>query len=115
MPAAGGIILADHGIANMYTTGSGSILLRAKVDIEYEGAKRRRPAGAPSAAAAATGSRRGRGRGATSRSAADAGEEGDVDGKALIVVTEMPYQTNKVSGLGPRMVFGSWHAFCALL
>jgi DNA gyrase/topoisomerase IV subunit A len=78
----------------MYTTGSGSILLRAKVDIEYEGTKRRgKGAGAPAAAA---GSRRGK-RGATATaSVADAGEEGDVDGKALIVVTEMPYQTNKV-------------------
>lgn len=85
-PTPGGEVLLGHGIKEAYQTGSGSIILRAKVTIEDSGGS-----------GGAGGARR-RKRGA---SAVGEGEEGPAaggggGGRQLIVVTEVPYQVNKV-------------------
>jgi hypothetical protein len=90
---AGGELIVGPGLKEAYETGNGSFTLNATMSIEGGG----NGSGNGGAARAAKG-RRGRGRGGA---AAVAGEDEDAvggggDGRQLIVVTEMPYQTNKV-------------------
>lgn len=98
----GGEILLGGGIQEAYETGNGHVTLRAKVHIEDE-----RTAGTGPATKKRGASARGkRSRTATSSvaeldasDAAAASSNGTATpgGKALIVVTEMPYQVCKVS------------------
>jgi DNA gyrase subunit A len=92
----------DEGIKTAYTTGNGYVTLRGKVHIEWEGgsgassssgngrvkAKSKRGSRAATASSSSSSS--------SSEAPAAAGGGGG-SGRALIVVTEVPYQVNKVS------------------
>jgi len=81
----GGEMLVGSGVHDAYTTGNGSITLRALVTIEGDAAS---PRGRM---------KRNRATKGVTKGAAEGGEEeGGVGGRQLIVVTEVPYQVNKV-------------------
>lgn len=89
---AGGELIVGSGVKEAYETGNGSVLLRAKITIEGD-----TPTSGKSKGATSKG-RRGR-----AGSAAEDGGDGAAGngvaaggGRQLIVVTEMPYQVNKV-------------------
>jgi DNA gyrase/topoisomerase IV subunit A len=90
------------GVKEAYESGSGSVLLRARITIEGDPA-----AGGRGAAKGRRGARRGSAAAAAAEEEAEAaaasngtGEAGG--GRQLIVVTEVPYQVNKVRGWGFR-------------
>ena len=71
------------GVRQAYEEGKGGILMRAKMHIEDGGGG---TSGSGSGAGAAAAKKRAKGG----------------NGKPLVVVTELPYQTNKVGGRGGR-------------
>ena len=86
---AGGEIILTDGVRSAYEEGKGGILMRAKMHIEDgSGGTTATPsgaAGAPGTAGAAAAKKK-------------AKKAAGSNGKPLVVVTELPYQTNKVRG-----------------
>ncbi|GBF90404.1 DNA gyrase subunit A, partial [Raphidocelis subcapitata] len=93
----GGELVVGPGIKEAYETGSGSLLLRARITIEGADPGPRGGGGA-GAARRRKGAAAG-GRGGAAAAAAEGEEEGAgagaAAGRQLIVVTEVPYQVNK--------------------
>jgi DNA gyrase/topoisomerase IV subunit A len=81
---AGGEIILTDGVRQAYEEGKGGILMRAKMHIED---------GSGGTTATSSGSTDGAGAAAAKKKAKKAGGG---NGKPLVVVTELPYQTNKV-------------------